>query len=144
MPHCNKALQFIASQANENPGAFREWIDGGWFRSMSAQGPIPQQPPEAEWQELSRELRALPRSVLPLLIDAGDLAVHSNRRVEFEAPDVGDERADEFKREKKVRIELEYTSEKISLKLFHLGAEDQDRWYAPSVQQSPAFSYMFR
>ncbi len=146
MPQCNKALRAIAREVNENPQAFRDWIDGGWYRSLSRGGPLAglEDLPDSDWQTLLDELRALPRSVLPVLIDAIDLAVQFGKTVEFEAPTVEKGREAEFQREKKVRIEIEYGSEKVSVKLYHLGPEHQAEWYRPSGSQSPAFSYMFR
>ena len=67
-------------------------------------------------------------SVIPVLIDAIDLAVHSDKTVEFAAPKVEGDRAAEFRQEKKVRIEIEYGADKISVKLYHLGVADQAEW----------------
>jgi len=144
MPLCSAALELIARCANESPDEFLAWLDGGLLRSATASGPLFNAFPKHLLEFLEAELVALPRSVLPLMIDAVDLAARTGRHVEFSAPTVDPADEEEFRQGKKVRIELEYDQEKISMKLYHLGAEDQAEWYAQSDLQSPAFSHMFR
>ncbi|MEE9279141.1 MAG: hypothetical protein V3V67_03100 [Myxococcota bacterium] len=77
------------------------------------------------------------------MIDAVDLAVHSDRRVEFSAPRLAGQDAEEYRRHKRVRIELEYDADKIAMRLYHLGADDQADWYAAS-NVAAGFGPVFR